>query len=223
LRAGSRQIGSPDPRSETDPETPRRSCSETFSAIQMKRLWQALFIATFLLFCWLAMQTVHELGHVFAAWLSGAVVVKVVLHPLAFSRTDLAQNPSPLFVVWAGPVVGAIAPVIAYAVARVLRCPMVFLFRFFAGFCLLANGVYIAAGSALRVADAGDMLRLGSPRWALVLFGLVCVPVGLYLWHGLGADFGLGEAKGKIDRRATVVSASLLVGMVVLGLIVGGH
>ena len=50
--------------------------------------------------------------------------------------------------------------------------------------------------------DAGDLLRYGAPRWSLIAFGLACVPCGLYLWHGLGPHYGLGEAKGRVDRRA---------------------
>jgi hypothetical protein len=52
---------------------------------------------------WLAMQAVHEFGHMLHAWLSGGRVVQVVLHPLAISRTDVEPNPSPQFVVWGGP------------------------------------------------------------------------------------------------------------------------
>ena len=59
---------------------------------------QVLIVATGAL-SWLAMMIVHEFGHVLHAWFSGANVVKVVLHPLAISRTDVAPNPHPLFVV----------------------------------------------------------------------------------------------------------------------------
>jgi hypothetical protein len=47
---------------------------------------------------WLGMMAVHELGHVLHAWLSGAVVARVVLGPFEMSRTDLWRNPHPLFV-----------------------------------------------------------------------------------------------------------------------------
>jgi hypothetical protein len=50
---------------------------------------------------------------------------------------------------------------------------------------LIANGAYIGAGSLHGVGDAGDMLRHGSPRWLLVLFGVACVIAGLWIWHRL--------------------------------------
>ncbi len=42
----------------------------------------------FLIVCWFGMETVHELGHVLAAWGSRATVERVVLLPI--SRTDIA-------------------------------------------------------------------------------------------------------------------------------------
>ena len=64
--------------------------------------------------------------------------------------------------------------------------------------------------------DAGDLLRYGAPRWTLIAFGLVCVPAGLFLWHGLGPHFGLGEAKGRVDRRAAVGTLGLLLVVVLI-------
>src|SRR5437762_13456562 len=68
----------------------------------MKRLPQMLLILTFIGFSWLAMQAVHEMGHVLVARVTGGEVVKVALHPLIVSRTDLGENPHPLAVVWVG-------------------------------------------------------------------------------------------------------------------------
>jgi len=182
----------------------------------MKRLDQVVLIGTFVGFSWLAMQAVHELGHVLGAAASGGHVERVVVQPLAFSRTDVSSNPHPLLVVWAGPVLGAALPLLVLLIARQLRAPGVYLFRFFAGFCLIANGIYIALGSIQRLADAGDMLRYGSSRWQLILFGVLTVPFGLYLWHGLGPSFGFGKARGVVSRRAAVISLALLVGLVVV-------
>src|SRR5690606_28809492 len=95
---------------------------------------------------WWGMQIVHELGHILAAWLTGGRVTKVVLHPLAISRTDVDPNPHPLVVVWCGPLVGAVLPLVAFAIARRCARSTVYLFRFFAGFCCVANGVYLGTG-----------------------------------------------------------------------------
>jgi hypothetical protein len=72
------------------------------------------------------------------------------------------------------------------------RLSFAFVLRFFAGFCLVANGLYIGLGSFGRVGDCGEMLRHGSPPWHLWLFGAITVPAGFWLWHGLGPAFGLG-------------------------------
>ncbi len=188
----------------------------------MKRVDQIALIGFFFGFSWLAMQAVHELGHVLGALASGGHVVRVVLHPCTISRTDVHPNPYPLLVVWAGPVVGVVLPTLAYLLARAFRWPGDYLFRFFAGFCLVANGFYIGLGSVQRVADAGDMLRHGSSPWQLALFGILTVPFGLYLWHGQGPKFGLGSAQGRVSRSAAVVSLMLFVLIAGIGLAVGG-
>src|ERR1700730_3684107 len=110
------------------------------------RLLQINLIVSLALFSWLAMQTVHEFGHVAGAWLTGGTVKKVVLYPTVVSRTDLKNNPHPLTVVWAGPIVGLLLPVAMWAIAAALRLAATYLARFFAGFCLVANGAYIGAG-----------------------------------------------------------------------------
>jgi hypothetical protein len=171
----------------------------------MKRQHQALLIGSTLVFSWLAMQVVHELGHVFGAWLSGGTVVDIVLHPTTISHTQLAENPHPLFVAWMGPLVGVAVPTAALCIARNRRTRGWYLFQFFAGFCLVANGAYIAFGSINRIGDAGEMLRHGTPSMLLWLFGAITIPSGLWLWHGLGSHFGLREARGQMDPRAAYV------------------
>lgn len=177
----------------------------------MKRFEQAILIITFIAFSWLAMQAVHELGHVVAAWLTKAEIIRIALHPCIISQTEIGHNPHPSIVVWAGPLVGSVLPLLAWLLAKVCRAPGVYLFRFFAGVCLIANGVYIAFGPSEGLADTGVMMEHGSPRWLMALFGIITVPLGLYLWHRQGKHFGLGEAKGHVSRSAAVVSALLLI------------
>lgn len=154
------------------------------------RLTPVLLLAVTMAVSWLLMQTVHELGHVTAAWATGGTVTKVVLHPLAISRTDVDPNPHPLIVAWSGPAVGTVIPLVLWGIAAAIRIPHSFLPRFFAGFCLIANGLYLGVGSFAGVGDAGDILRHGSPIWTLWLFGLVTAPTGLALWNGLAPSFG---------------------------------
>src|SRR3954447_25675166 len=120
-----------------------------------------ILIASTLLGSWLGMQAVHELGHVCGGGLTGGKVQRVVLHPLTVSRTDLGENPAPLAVVWAGPLLGVLLPLAAWGLAAGLHLRGAFLLRFFAGFCLVANGGYIGGGSFDRLGDAGQRLRHG--------------------------------------------------------------
>ena len=82
----------------------------------MNRLHQIVLIASTVLGSWLGMQAVHESGHVLGAWMTGGKVARVVLHPLNISRTDLAHNPNPLVVVWAGPLLGVMEPLLVGAI-----------------------------------------------------------------------------------------------------------
>lgn len=184
----------------------------------MNRTVQVIFIASTVCLSWLAMMAVHELGHVLHAWLSGGVVTEVTVPLFGFSRTDLADNPSPLFVAWGGPVWGTLIPLAALALAKALRARFWFVVQFFAGFCLIANGAYLGAGSFIRAGDAGDLIRYGSPHWLLVVFGVVSAPLGLYLWNGLGKHFGLGIACGKVDYATA--GGVLIILVVALALLV---
>ena len=142
---------------------------------------------------WLAMEAVHEAGHVLHAALSGGRVAHVELPWLGFSRTDLAVNPSPRFVAWGGPVWGAAAPLLVWllwaaAFRRRGRWEQISgrALQFFAGFCLVANGAYLGVGWMDRAGDAGDLIRRGTPVGVLILFGAVATGAGLWLWHRLG-------------------------------------
>ena len=174
------------------------------------RLGQAILIGSFLPLCWLGMMIVHEAGHVAGAMLSGGTVNRVVLHPLAISRTDVDPNPVPWFVVWAGPILGCLLPLCGWWLCEIRRWKFAYLSRCFAGFCLVSNGAYIGIGSLEQIGDAGDMLRSGSSSWCLWLFGAITVPAGFALWHGLGHHFGLGAGRGKVDADAAWITAVLL-------------
>lgn len=180
---------------------------------------QVVLIAALLPLCWVGMMIVHELGHVLGAAATGGRVERVVLHPLTISRTDVMPNPQPLMVTWAGPVVGVLLPILVLATWRLLRAPLSHVWRFFTGFCLIANGLYLAVGSFDRVGDAGDLLRHGAAPWQLWLFGLLTVPFGFALWHGQGRYFGLGKDAQPVSRRAAAITALLLTLVVVFELL----
>jgi hypothetical protein len=165
------------------------------------RLWQSLLIVSVLGLSWLSMMAVHELGHVLNAALSGGTVTGVVLSPLEISRTDVAPNPHPQFVAWGGAVWGTVIPVVVLLAARKGFRRYTWLAAFVAGFCSIANGLYLAAGSMSGIGDAGDLLRHGAARWQLVAFGLPVAAVGLWFWNGLGPHFRFGVPGGNVDRK----------------------
>jgi hypothetical protein len=184
----------------------------------MQRCFQILLILSFIAFSWLAFMVVHEFGHALTAWLTGGSVSLVILHPLQISWTTFSRNPHPQLVAWGGPVLGALLPCAALMIARLLRSPGLYLFRFFAGFCLIANGLYLIVDSFGRGGDGGTLIRDGASQWELLLFGILTVPPGFWLWHGLGAKFGLGASGGRVSRSAVFVSIFLLATTIVIEL-----
>ncbi len=189
----------------------------------MNRAYQVVLIGSTLLGSWLGMQMIHELGHVLGACLTGASVTQVVLSPLTISRTDVSNNSCPLVVLWAGPIVGVTLPLLFWLIAHAARVHGSFILRFFAGFSLVANGLYIGLGSFGGIGDCGEMLRHGSALWPMWLFGLVTVPAGLSLWHRQGTAFGLGSARGEVSHQATYVSVMVCIALIVLGFAIGGR
>jgi hypothetical protein len=175
-----------------------------------------------LLGSWLGMQAAHESGHVLGALLTGGEIATIVLHPLTISHTEMIDNPHPLVVVWAGPLVGVLLPLILWGLLAVAGTPSAFVARFFAGFCLIANGAYLGVASFLGTGDCEEMLRQGSSVWALRIFGAVAVPMGFWLWNGQGPNFGLGPAQGKVNHRVAYGSLVIFSLLVLLGLIVDG-
>lgn len=155
-------------------------------------------------------MVVHELGHTLTAWLTGGSVAIMVLHPLQISWTAFSRNPHPQLVAWGGPVFGALLPCVILIIARSLRSPGLYLFRFFAGFCLIANGLYLIVDSFGRGGDGGTLIRSGASQWELLLFGILTTPLGFWLWHGIGPHFGLGAGRGRVSRGAVVASLTLL-------------
>ena len=174
---------------------------------------------------WLGMMLVHEFGHMLGAWLTGGHVQQVVWHPLAISRTDVKPNPWPLLVVWAGPLVGVVLPVVVDRVLVFTRISVAYLFTFFAGFCLIANGAYIGCGVFDPIGDAGDMIRLGTPRWAMAFFGLCCVVGGFWLWHRISPKLGFGrrEDQQTIPARHAYGVLAFAVALVIVGFIFGNR
>ena len=189
----------------------------------MHRFHQIILFVSLGLGSWLGMQLVHETGHVVGAWMSGGRVERVVLNPLTITRTDVGENPHPLIVVWAGPLFGASVPLSFWLAAVVLRFTERYLLRFFAGFCLVANGLYIGIGSFTGIGDCGEMLRYGSPAWQLWLFGALAAPCGFWLWNGQGKWFGLGKSPEQVNPKAAYLCLVVCLLLTALAFFIGGE
>ena len=161
------------------------------------------------------MQIFHELGHVIAGLLSGAEIEKVYLHPLTLSRTAFSTNPKPLFVVWMGPIIGVALPFLLYLVAKFAKVSKLYMFRLFSGFCCIANGIYISFGFGYPALDSGLMLSLGTPLLFILGFGVLTIPLGFYLWNGLGNHFGLGKNRGLVAQEDIRLSFCILLTIVI--------
>jgi hypothetical protein len=108
---------------------------------------------------------------------------------------------------------------LAWVIAVMAGWSGAFIVRFFAGFCLIANGAYIAGGSVAGVGDAIVMLRNGSSDWHLWVFGAVTVPAGLALWHNQGRMFGFGPRPEPVWAWHAGVAVATSVSLIMLGLI----
>jgi hypothetical protein len=189
----------------------------------MTRVQQAAFLASLLWCAWLGMQLVHELGHVAAAYATGGRVERVVFHPLTISRTDVAPNPAPLAVAWAGPLCGSIVPSLAAGVFRMGNWRGRRFAEFFAGFCLIANGAYLGLGAFTGAGDAGDLLHYGADRGALIVFGLVAAVAGLWNWHRTSGDFGFGARPRPLTQGDLWSALAVAAGLTIAGLLAGSR
>jgi hypothetical protein len=185
----------------------------------MHRFPQIVLIASTLAVSWLGMMVVHECGHVTGALVTGGKVKHVALPLIGFSRTDVSVNPRPLIVVWAGPVLGSIVPLLAWAAMALLKLQSAYLMRFFAGYCLIANGAYIGAGSFDQVGDTYVMLLFGSRMWQLWLFGAMAFSAGLFLWHRQGSHFGIGPDARAVKPLHAWAMTGLLTGIITIELL----
>lgn len=167
------------------------------------------------------MQAVHELGHILAAWATGGTVQEFVLHPLTISHTDVAPNPAPLTVVWAGPLVGVAIPLTLAALARLARPSAQRYANFFAGFCLIANGAYLAVASYTGIGDPGEMLRNGTPRWLITATGSAAFVAGLWMWHRTSEEFGFGLNPRSVNSREAFLAALTAVALTTIIAILG--
>ncbi|MBD3676283.1 MAG: hypothetical protein HUJ26_22460 [Planctomycetaceae bacterium] len=187
----------------------------------MNRGSRIVLVISLIPLCWLGMMLVHEVGHVIGAKITGGTVTQVIWHPLVISRTDVDPNPSPLVVVWAGPLLGSLIPILAWGI--LVRWRYAFLLRFFAGYCLIANGAYIGYGSFEKIGDCRKMLIHETPIWVLWVFGVTACSLGFYLWNGLGPKFGWGKDAAVVTWKLAGSVATVSVLFVLAGFAFGNR
>ena len=90
--------------------------------------------------------------------------------------------------------------------------------RFFAGFCLIANGCYLGYGVVEPIGDAEELVRLDVPTWLFGVFGAIAIPSGLRLWQGLGPEFGIGPVGKAISWKAALIAFAALSAVIALEL-----
>lgn len=127
---------------------------------------------------WLAMLLTHELGHVVAAMFTGGTIVAVELRPGLLPHTLVEPNPQPGVVLWSGILSGWIVPQMTAPAWRIKAGQVGPFLKAWAAFCLLAGGVYLAAGGAERLTDTGQLLANGWSHWPLVLVGVAVAAMG---------------------------------------------
>ena len=170
------------------------------------------------------MTALHELGHVLNACLSGGQVVAVELPPRGLGHTRVSPNPHPRFVAWGGAGWGSLFGCAAIVLTRKNECWRWF-GRFFAGTCLIANGVYLGLGGLFGdrngADDAHELLRHGASLGQLVLFGVVTSGAGLLIWHRLGPRLGFARGAALADRKTPAVFLALIAVLLALGDVLG--
>lgn len=123
------------------------------------------------------MTFTHETGHIIGGMLGGATLTDFDLAPWRMPFSLHAPDPHPLLTLWSGPVFGVAVPL---AIAATLRLRWAW---FIADFCLLANGVYLAAAwiAGDRFLDTPRLLEAGAHPASIVLYCGATIGLG-YLW-----------------------------------------
>ena len=177
------------------------------------------FAASLLWVCSWAMMAIHELGHVLCGLATGGQIEQVSLVPGQISRTSLSVNPRPGFVAWGGPFLGCLLPAGILTLLPESRITLKTCLRFFTGLCLVANGAYIGLGAVQGIGDCRMIKAAGYPVWTMWTFGLMTVPLGVFLWHSMGSlrQFFVDRSQPTAPAESTVhVSSLALIGWLVL-------
>lgn len=121
---------------------------------------------------WCVMTVTHESGHILAGLLAGGKLAAYDLRPWSLPFSLFSSDPFPLVTLWAGPILGVVAPV---TIAWLIRCHGT---MFMAAFCAVANGAYLATGwlSGDPWLDTTKLLQHGA--WPVSIAGYCVATIG---------------------------------------------
>ena len=120
------------------------------------------------------MTFTHEIGHILGGWCCGGTLTDADLLPWHLPYSFFSPDPRPLVTLWCGPILGVTAPVL---IAVLARRDWMWLMAYF---CVLANGVYIAAAWFMGD-DQLDTLKLlhhGAHPITIVLYCALTISAG---------------------------------------------
>ena len=123
---------------------------------------------------WIVMTFTHEMGHIIGGTCCGGSLQSADLLPWHLPYSIFDPDPFPLVTLWAGLIIGILAPV---AVAMIIQRDCMW---FIANFCVLANGAYIATAwfSGDRYLDTPKLLEHGASPIAIALYCLLTLGFG---------------------------------------------
>lgn len=127
-----------------------------------------------LLVSWCVMTLTHELGHLLGGWLGGGTLQAVELAPWRLPYSFFEPDPHPLITLWSGPLLGVLLPLICALIAHRAWVWLI------AHFCLLANGVYLAAAwyTGDQHLDTARLLENGASPISLIVFCVITIGWG---------------------------------------------
>ena len=123
---------------------------------------------------WAVMTFTHEMGHIVGGTCCGGSLKSADLLPWHLPYSIFDPDPFPLVTLWAGLIIGVLAPVVLAIIVR--RDWMWFI----ANFCLIANGAYIATAwfSGDRYLDTPKMLEHGASPITIAVYCLLTIGFG---------------------------------------------
>ncbi len=120
------------------------------------------------------MTFTHEMGHIIGGTCCGGSLKSADLLPWHLPYSIFEPDPFPLVTLWAGLIIGALAPV---AAAMIVQREWMW---FIANFCVLANGAYTATAwfTGDHYLDTPKLLEHGASPFAIAVYCLITIGYG---------------------------------------------